>query len=117
MHTVNRYIAATVRPGFDIRPPFSFPDPKYIRPVEEVARMKWVHELADILAKKTNKIVYLTSVDEGYFVMLLNWLVAVDLNRIIRATKIVANTHLLFFQLLLHILYNQKNQNPFNSPH
>ena len=57
VHTVNHYIATTVRPGFDIRSPFSFPDPKYIRPVEEVARMKWVHELADILAKKTNKFI------------------------------------------------------------
>ena len=36
--------------------------------------MKWVHELADILTKKT----FLTSVDKGYFVTLLNWLVAVD---------------------------------------
>ena len=89
VHTVNRFIAATVRPGFDIRPPFSFPDPKYIRPVEEVARMKWVHELADILAKKTNKIVYLTSVDKGYFVTLLNWLVAVDLNTNIDINDII----------------------------
>ena len=51
--------------------------------------MKWVHELADILAKKTNKIVYLTSVDEGYFVMLLNWLVAVDLNTNIDINDII----------------------------
>ena len=80
VHTVNRYVSATVRPGFDIRPPFSFLYPKYIRTVEEVAQMKWVHELAGILAEKTNKIVYLTASDQGYFVTLLNWLVAVDLN-------------------------------------
>ena len=80
VHTVNRYVSATVRPGFDILPPFSFLYPKYIRTVEEVAQMKWVHELAGILAEKTNKIVYLTASDQGYFVTLLNWLVAVDLN-------------------------------------
>ena len=80
VHTVNRYVSATVRPGFDIRPPFSFLYPKYIRTVEEVVQMKWVHELASILAEKTNKIVYLTASNQGYFVTLLNWLVAVDLN-------------------------------------
>ena len=80
VHNVNRYVSATVRPGFDIRPPFSFPDPQYTRTVEEVAQMKWVHELAGILAEKTNKMVYLAASDQGYFVTLLNWLVAVDLN-------------------------------------
>ena len=108
VHTVNRYVSATVRPGFDIRPPFSFPDPKYIRTVEEVAQMKWVHELAGILAEKTNKIVYLAASDYGYFVTLLNWLVAVDLNTNIDIKDIIV---LSFDKSIYDILKKKRNIN------
>ena len=74
---VNRYEAATIRPGYRIVPPFSFPFPEIMKSVDEIAAMKWVRDLAENLARhRTSKQVYLQVVNEKYYELFLNLLVA-----------------------------------------
>ena len=78
---VNRYYAVTISPGFEIKPPFSFPQPDGVKSVEEVSNMNWFHDLANIMAKKKNiKIIYLLACDNYAYPSLLNWLVAAYVN-------------------------------------
>ena len=78
--SVNRYVSISIRPGFNIKPPFSFPEPNVIKPVEEVVHMRWLLELVDILADRTSKRIYLLTCDMKHYGSLLNWLVAAYVN-------------------------------------
>ena len=78
--SVNRYVSISIRPDFNIKPPFSFPEPNVIKPVEEVVHMRWLLELVDILADRTSKRIYLLTCDMKHYGSLLNWLVAAYVN-------------------------------------
>ena len=86
---VNRYEAATIRPGYRIVPPFSFPSPHIVKPVGEIAAMKWVRDLAENLAHRTSKQVYLQPVNEKYYELFLNLLVAFKKNTMMDLEKIL----------------------------
>lgn len=77
---VNRYYAVTVSPSFEIKPPFSFPQPDGIKSVEEISNMNWIHDLADIMENKKHKTVYLLTCDNYAYPSLLNWLVSAYIN-------------------------------------
>ena len=77
---VNRYSSVTIAPGFEIKPPFSFPQPDGIYSVETISRRKWIQRLADILSKKSHKTVYLLACDSNAYPSLLNWLVSAYVN-------------------------------------
>ena len=78
--TVSRYDSAVVKPGFAIKPPFSFSEPQAIKPVRELLEMHWIKDLTDILSKRSSKQVILLIVDREYYASLLNWLVAFEMN-------------------------------------
>ena len=80
INNVNRYYATTVSPGFEIKPPFSFPQPNSIKSVEEISRTDWIHRLADILEKRKHKVIYLLACDSHAYASLLNWLVSAYVN-------------------------------------
>ena len=64
--SVNRYESTVVRPGFGIKPPFSFSEPQAIKPVRELLEMHWIKDLTDILSKKSSKQVILLIVEKEY---------------------------------------------------
>ena len=77
---VNRYESAVVKPGFAIKPPFSFSEPQAIKPIRELVKMNWMKDLADVLSKRSSKQVIFLIVEKEYFASLLNWLVAFEMN-------------------------------------
>ena len=80
LHAVNRYISVTVEPGFEIKPPFSFPQPDGIKTVDQLSSKQWIHELTSFLHKNRHHKIYLLASDIYSYPSLLNWLVAMYVN-------------------------------------
>lgn len=89
LNNVNRYRAINIAPGFQLKPPFSFPQPDGMRDLQEVSTASWIHRLTSILGKIKHKTVYLLACDYNAYPSLLNWLVSAYVNTEINLDHII----------------------------
>ena len=61
---------------FPIRPGFTFPQPKALRPLEEVLNTRWIRALRRQLSVVTTKQVTMVTTNSGYTDVLINWLIS-----------------------------------------
>ena len=74
---------------FPFRPEFTFPQPKALRPLEEVKKMKWVRALRKRLSLFVGTQVTMVTTNSGYTDVVVNWLISAVVRSRIPISKIL----------------------------
>lgn len=89
LNQVDRYHAISIAPGFQLKPPFSLPQPDGMIDVQKLSTTGWIHRLTTVLGKIKHKTVYLLACDYNAYPSLLNWLVSAYVNTEISLDQII----------------------------